>query len=175
MGPRGLTVLSLAGITALIFGLTGWRQRDSGLVAQPPQLPAATSSPTAASSPAAASPSATSSATASAAPAPSATAGPPLASEPYASYSYLVWPGPVSANGRLALAGFSLTVTRKAGGITVNAIQDGEKMTSASHFYAGGAKVYVIDSNLGDEGGSTDYNTADDGLIVTNAQGRVLG
>jgi len=86
-----------------------------------------------------------------------------------------VWPGPLSADTRLAMAGFVLKVTRQANGITVNAVQDGTKMTGASHFYPGGAKVYVLDSSLGDEGGSVDYNTTDDGLVVTNAQGQVLG
>lgn len=143
MGPRGLTVLSVAGIAGIVFGISGWTQRDTGLVGG--------------------------------ASAPSAAAGPRLASEPFASYAYQVWPGPVSADGRLALDGFSLTVTRKAGGITVNAIQDGEKMTGASRFYPGGAKVYILDSNLGDEGGSVDYDRADDGLVVTNAHGQVLG
>jgi hypothetical protein len=85
-----------------------------------------------------------------------------------------VWPGPLSADGKLALAGFSLTVTRESGGIAVKAIQDGTPMTSVSHFYAGGVKVYVLDSNLGDEGGSVDYDESDDGLVVTNAQGQVL-
>jgi hypothetical protein len=49
-------------------------------------------------------------------------------------------------------------------------------MPSVSHFYPGGAKVYALDSNLGDDtGGDTDYNNTDDGLVVTNAQGQVLG
>lgn len=73
------------------------------------------------------------------------------------------------------MTGFTLDVTRQAGGISVKAIQDGQAMTAASHFYPGGAKVYVLDSNLGDDGGgNVDYDESDDGLIVTNAQGQVL-
>ena len=49
-------------------------------------------------------------------------------------------------------------------------------MASVSHFYPGGAKVYILDSDLGDDAGpNTDYNDTDDGLIVTNALGQVLG
>ena len=81
----------------------------------------------------------------------SAAAGPELSAEPYASFAYQVWPGPLGAESRLAMAGFVLTVTRRANGIAVNAVQDGTKMTGASHFYPGGAKVYVLDSSLGDE------------------------
>jgi hypothetical protein len=72
------------------------------------------------------------------------------------------------------MAGFTLSVTRRGGGIAVSATNDGQALKSASHFYPGGAKVYVIDSNLGDEGGSVDYDTADDGLAVTNSRGQVL-
>jgi hypothetical protein len=161
LGPRGLTVLSIAGIAGVFLGILGWTQRGTGLV-----TPLVTGSPSAAASP---------SAGPSAAASPSAAAGPQLSSEPFAAYAYQVWPGPLTADARLAMAGFTLTVTRQPGGITVKAVQDGQNMTGASHSYPGGAKVYVIDSSLGDEGGSVDYNVTDDGLIVTNAQGQVLG
>jgi hypothetical protein len=163
LGPRGMTVLSVAGIAGVFLGILGWTQRGTGLVAS---LPSASASPSIASSPSAA---------ASGSASPSAAAGPSLSSEPYASYAYQVWPGPLTADGKLAMSGFVLTVTRKANGINVNAVQDGQKMTNASHFYPGGAKVYVLDSNLGDDDGSSvDYDETDDGLIVTNAQDQVL-
>ncbi len=161
-----MTVLTIAGVAGLAFGILGWTQRGTGLV-----TPLVSASP----SSAATSPSASQPATPSPSASASAAAGPELSSLPYASYAYQVWPGPLSAEGRLAMAGFALTVTRQANGITVNAVQNGTKMTGASHFYPGGAKVYVLDSSLGDEGGSVDYNVTDDGLIVTNAQGQVLG
>lgn len=143
--------MSIAGIAGVCLAIVGWTQRGTGvvtpLVAAPPS--------TAASS--------------------TAAAGPQLSSRPYASYAYQVWPGPLSADGKLALTGFTLTVTRASGGITVKAIQDGTAMSSVSHFYPGGAKVYVLDSSLGDDGGgNVDYDESDDGLVVTNAQGQVL-
>lgn len=170
LGPRGMTVLSVAGIAGALLAVAGWSHRDAGLV-----TPSAIAPPSAASS-ASAAPS-----TASAAPSPSSSpssspaGGRLLSSEPYASYAYLVWPGPLSADGKAALTGFTLNVTRQAGGITVRAVQDGQAMTSVSHFYAGGAKVYVLDSTLGDDGsGNVDYDEADDGLVVTNSRGQVL-
>lgn len=168
LGRRGLTVLSLAGAAGVILGVLGWTQRGTGLVGP---LIAASSAPAAVHSPpSAASPSAAARAGAS----PSAAADPSLASQPYASYAYRVWPGPLTANARLALAGFSFAVTRQAGGITLSVVVNGEKVAGASRFYPGGAKVYVVDSSLGDEGGSIDYSLADDGLIVTNARGQML-
>ena len=161
MGPRGLTVLSIAGIAGLLFGVVGWKQRGIDTVTAPPV--AATSSPAAASSPSA---TAAAAVPASAA----AAAGPLLSSMPYASFAYLVWPGPVSADGKLAMSRWKLTVTRQAGGITVQAAEDGQSMASVSRFYPGGAKVYILDSDLGaDAAGNTN-----EGLEVTNTQGQVL-
>ncbi len=150
-------MLSIAGIAGVCLAIVGWTQRGTGPVA--PLITTPSPSVTASSAPAASS---------------SSAAGPPLSSQQYASYAYQVWPGPLSSDARLAMAGFVLKVTRQANGITVSAVQDGQKMTSASHFYPGGARVYVIDSSLGDEGGSVDYNVTDDGLVVTNARGQVL-
>ena len=161
MGPRGLTVLSIAGIAGLLFGVVGWKQGGIDTVTAPPV--AATSSPAAASSP---SGTATATVPASAA----AAAGPLLSSMPYASFAYLVWPGPVSTDGKLAMSRWKLTVTRQAGGITVQAAEDGQSMASVSRFYPGGAKVYILDSDLGaDAAGNTN-----EGLEVTNTQGQVL-
>ncbi len=169
LGPRGLTVLSIAGIAGVCLAIVGWTQRGTGLVA--PLI----STPPAATATATAPPTPTPTPTPTATPSPTAAAGPQLRTESYASYAYQVWPGPLSVDGKLALTGFVLTVTRQSGGITVKAIQDGTPMTSVSHFYASGAKVYVLDSNLADDGGgNVDYDESDDGLVVTNAQGQVL-
>lgn len=163
MGPRGLTVLSIAGIAGLLFGVVGWKQGGMYTVTAPPV--AATSSPAAASSP-----SATVSASATVPASAAGAAGPLLSSMPYASFAYLVWPGPVSADGKLAMSRWKLTVTRQAGGITVQAAEDGQSMASVSGFYPGGAKVYILDSDLGaDAAGNTN-----EGLEVTNTQGQVL-
>jgi hypothetical protein len=162
VGPRGLTVLSIAGIAGLLFGAVGWKQRGIDVVAAAPPV-AASSAPAATSAPPA-------SATATAQAATSTAAGPLLSTMPYASIAYLVWPGPVSTDGKLALSRWKLTITRQPGGITVQAAQDGQSMGAVSHFYPGGAKVYILDSDL--SGNSP--GTTDEGLEVTNAQGQVL-
>jgi len=155
-----LTVLSIAGIAGLLFGVVGWKQRGVDAVTAPP-VPAVTSSPSAA---------ATAPVSASEGTGAGTDAGPLLSSMPYASFAYLVWPGPVSADGKLAMSRWKLTVTRQAGGITVQAAEDGQSMASVSHFYPGGAKVYILDSDLG----ANAPGTTDEGLEVTNTQGQVL-
>jgi hypothetical protein len=153
LGPRGIALLSVTGIAGVILAVLGWSQRGTGLIAGQSGAPLPSAAPGASGPPG---------------------AGPALRSEPYASYTYQVWPGPLSANGRQAIAGFTLAVASRGGGIALRADQNGQAMRSASHFYPGGAKVYAIDSTLGDEGGNTDYDTADDGLVVTNSRGQVL-
>ena len=166
LGPRGMTVLSIAGIAGVFLGIVGWTQRGTGLLAP---LVSASPSPSASTPSGSASPSAAASGSASAA------AGPQLSSQPYASFAYLVWPGPVTATAKIALSGWALTITRQPGGITVKAALNGQAMTSISHFYPGGAKVYALDSDLGDDvSGGADNNDSDDGLVITNAQGQVL-
>lgn len=157
MGPRGLTVLSIAGIAGLLFGVVGWKQGGTDLVAAPSVPASSSSAPAAAGSPSATAPV-------------SAAAGPLLSSMPYASFAYLVWPGPVSADGKLAMSRWKVTVTRQADGIAVQAAEDGQSMASVSHFYPGGAKVYILDSNLS----ANSPGTTNEGLEVTNAQGQVL-
>jgi hypothetical protein len=153
VGPRGLTVLSIAGVAGLLFAVVGWKQAGTDTAAAAP-APAGASSTSAATVPASA----------------AAAAGPLLSSMPYAPFAYLVWPGPVSANGKLAMSRWKLTVTRQAGGITVQAAEDGQAMASVSHFYPGGAKVYILDSDLG----ANAPGTTNEGLEVTNTRGQVL-
>jgi len=71
------------------------------------------------------------------------------------------------------MSGLTVSVTRQAGGIAVRAGVTGQPLPAA-RFYAGGGKVYILESNLGDDSGDLDYNLGDDGLIVTNLQGRIV-
>jgi hypothetical protein len=164
VGPRGLSVLVIAGIAGALFGVSGWKQSRADVISAPPVSASSSPAATAGPSPAASSPSAAATGAA------AATAGPQLSSMPYASFAYEVWPGPVSASGKIALSRWTLTVTRQAGGITVQAAHDGQAMASVSHFYPGGAKVYILDSDLSNNASGT----TDEGLEVTNAQGQVL-
>jgi len=172
MGFRGLTVLVLAGLAGIALAVLGWSQRYTGLVAHAvgglgsasaPAAPAA--SPRSAAAAPQAGPSAASSA--------SASPGPLLSSEPYAQFAYLEWPGTPSVAARQAASGLTISVTPRSGGIAVQAGVAGHPAGPA-HFYANGRGVYVIESSLGDDTASVDYNLGDDGLVVTDAHGRIL-
>ena len=187
VGRRGLTLLAVSAVAGVVLGAHGWSGRRGGL---PPPLAGLHASPTA-SPTASASPASTTTAPVSAAssspptqgpvaasPSPAATSaaptpGPKLSSQPYASYAFQVWPGPVSAAGKAAETGLVISVRRQGSGIVVTAGVAGQP-PPPPRFYPGGTKVYVIEASMGDDSGNSDFNLGDDGLAVTNAQGRIL-
>ena len=175
VGQWGLAVMAVTAITGLVFALHGWSDRG-GSAASP--LGAGTvaggATPTA---PGSAIPSAGSQSSSPASPAPSASpagqAGPLLSSEPFAQASFRVWPGPMSSAAKQALTGLTVTVHNRASGLSVTAGVTGQGPGSTK-LYVGGVRVYVVEASLGDDSGNSDYNLGDDGLVVTNAQGRVV-
>lgn len=71
------------------------------------------------------------------------------------------------------MTGLTITVTRTAQGIRVIAGVIGQPPAPAQ-VYPGGTRVYVVEAALGDDSNNADYNLGDDGVIVTNAAGRIL-
>jgi hypothetical protein len=180
IGFRGLTVLLIAGLAGVALAVLGWSQRYTGLVAHAVGGLSSASAPAApAASPRPATPASPRSAATAAQPGPSAASsaparpGPLLSSEPYAQYAYLEWPGTPSVAAQQAASGLTIAVTRQPGGIAVRAGVAGQA-TGPAHFYANGRGVYVIESSLGDDAANVDYNLGDDGLVVTDARGRIL-
>lgn len=189
VGARGVTLLSVAAIAGLILGIHGWSVRGHG--AAPGLSPvagkavsASAASPSAgspsANSPSANSPSAqpsqsgnSAAPTQGATPAATPIPGAKLSAQSYASYAYQVWPGAISQAGQAALTGLSVKVTKQGAGIQVAAGVNGQP-AQAPVFYPGGVKVWIIESSLGDDSGNSDYSLGDDGLVVTDAQGRML-
>jgi hypothetical protein len=175
VGPRGLALLAATAIAATLLAVHGWAGRGSGLApgslaaggpargqrghgqATPARAASGARTPARASAPAGA---------------PRAAPGPLLSSEPYASYAFRVWPGSPAPSARLAMTGLRVSVRRHGTGLLVAAGLAGQPLP-APHLYSAGARVYVVEVSLGDDSGGTDYNLGDDGLVVTNAQGRL--
>jgi hypothetical protein len=166
VGRWGLALMALTGIMGLVLALHGWS--DRGTRAAPPLAVGRATPSTASPIPPATSPAAVAPSTA-----PAAQPGPLLSSEPYAKASFQIWPGPVSSAAKQALTGLTVTVHKRRGGISVTAGVMGQGPGSTKA-YAGGARVYVIEAALGDDSGDADYNLGDDGLVVTDAQGRII-
>lgn len=167
-GPLGLALLAVTALTGVVLAVHGWSGRHSGLPAgalaasspsQAPSAPAPSSSaPAATPSGPGASPSGP---------------GPLLSAQSYAQYSFRVWPGTPSAAAQAALTGLTVKVARRGSGIMVTAGVIGQPANPAQ-FYAHGAVVYVVEASLGDDSGNSDYSLGDDGLVVTDAQGRIV-
>ena len=184
IGVRGLTLLAVAGVAGIGLGIHGWSVRHQAVSAgfAGPQVSPGTSTRGASKAPgrpghSAGRTSAPADGPSAPAPASSAAAppapGPKLSSQAYASRSFRVWPGPVSSAARAAATGLVITVHRHGSGIMVAASVAGQS-PAAPRFYTTGASVYVIEATLGDDSGNTDFNLGDDGIVVTDAQGRIV-
>lgn len=159
VGPRGATVLLAAAVAGGLLAVHGWSTRQEG--PPPGALGGASAGSATSTSPPGGGPAAR-----------TAGAGPLLASESFASYAYPVWPGAPSAAAKAAMTGLSISVRTTGSGISVSAGVSGQPGTARA--YPGGARVYVVEASMGDEAGSSDYNLGDDGVVVTDAQGRIV-
>jgi hypothetical protein len=79
----------------------------------------------------------------------------------------------VSAAAKAALTGLSVTVHPQDGGLSVTAGVNGQP-AGPPRVYPTAARVYIVEASMGDDSGNSDYNLGDDGLVVTDAQGRLL-
>ena len=172
VGRWGFATLAATGIAGIFLGAHGWSVRTSGQPSvslgtsqSPAATPATSHSP---SSPAGSSPAA------SPTPGPSASAAnrPLLSAQPFASSAFQVWPGTPDAAAAQALTGLTVLVKQQGSTLIVTAGVTGQKGQVGR--YVGGARVYVVESSLGDDAGNTDYNLSDDALVVTDAKGGII-
>jgi hypothetical protein len=183
VGRWGLAVLAVTGVAGLVLAIHGWS--GAGASAAPPLAGGPLGTASAAPSATVPSPAASQATSAAGAPAPPAARspgaagssspapGPLLSSEPFASVAYQIWPGPVSGTAHQALTGLAISVHNRGSGLAVTAAARGQG-AAATHLYHGGVRVYVVEATMGDDSGNSDYSLGDDGLVVTDAQGRIL-
>lgn len=157
VGSRGITLLLVAAVAGIALAAHGWLDRKSGVV------PGALGGVSTSASPGGGSPAQSN----------AARVGPTLRSESFAPYAFLVWPGPQNAAAKTAMTGLSIAVHRTGSGISVSAGVISQRQAPA-RCYVGGARVYVVEASLGDEAGNSDYNLGDDGVVVTDAHGRIV-
>lgn len=87
--------------------------------------------------------------------------------------AYRIWPGPAGSAASQALTGLAVSVHQRASGLAVSAAARGQG-PATSRLYPGGVRVYVVEASLGDDSGNLDYSLGDDGVVVTDAQGRIV-
>ena len=171
VGPLGLTLLAAAGVAGILLAAHGWAHHTtSRALGSLGAAPTAAATAPAATQSAGAPPTAGPTAPASAA---ARKPGPLLASQSFASYAFAIWPGTPSTAANAALTGLTVRVQRQNAGLSITAGVNGQAAGPAQ-FYPKGAHVYVVEATMGDDSGSSDYNLGDDGLVVTDAQGRII-
>lgn len=171
----GASTLALAALVGAGLGSYGLTSRSGG--ALPHALTAAGSvgrAGSAATPAPSGSPTPNGSTSPSAAPTTPVKLGPKLSATQYGSYAYRVYPGPLTSTAKAALAGFSVHVARSGANLLVTVSVPGSGQPPIKQQYAASDRVYFVEANFGDDSGSTELNPGDDGLVVTNAAGRII-
>lgn len=101
-------------------------------------------------------------------------AGPYLAATPYAAYAFQIYPGTISSTTRQALSGFDVAVKPTGSKIRLTVALVGSSQTNVDQTYPAEDRVYFVETNLGDDSGNGEFNLGDDGLVITDAQGRIV-
>jgi hypothetical protein len=174
VGRRGALVLGVAGVIGVALAVHGYGRGvvPAGSVVTPTTHAAAAAPTTTTTSGATATRSTTppSSTTTSA---PAQKLGPLLSSTQYAPYAFEIYPATPSSQARLAETGFHISVTSGPTKITVHVTVSGSSAAQNSS-YALGDRVYFVETTFGDDSGDSDYNLGDDGILVTDPNGRIV-
>lgn len=183
VGRWGAALLIASGVLGVVLAVHGYGAgagMTSSVVSSVNRTagPAATAGPkTGGHHPAQGSRPATHSTTTSTAPAPgrrSQKLGPPLASSAYARYAYQLYPAPMSSQAAAATAGFSVKVKPGSGSFSLSVSAVGTSAVPQTSTYPTGDRVYFVETTLGDDSNNSDYNFGDDGVVITDAKGRIV-
>lgn len=174
IGSRGLAVLAVAGLVGVGLAVHGYGHGvvvsgQSGIAGL-----AATGGSHARSSTPGASPTSSTQSTTQSPSAASQKLGPLLSSTSYAPYAFRVYPGPESTQARQATAGFRVQVTPRGGMIELSFSAAGSTQGAQTATFPPSDRVYFVEATFGDDSGDVDYNSGDDGLVVTDASGHVV-
>jgi len=173
VGPRGLLLLGATGVFGLALAVHGYG-RGSVVSGATAFASPAKSSKAPPSRPLKSTITSTSPPSSSTSSVSNPKLGPLLSSTQYASYAYQLYPGQESSQTKLATAGFDVRITPSAGNIDVSVSATGSTQGAQSSTYPASDHVYFIEASLGDDSGNSEYNYGDDGVLVTNADGRIV-
>lgn len=176
IGRRGIALLSLTAVGSIGLALHGYGQ---GASTGSSSLSAVAAGPSTSSSSSQSSPRKTSTSTTAAAGNSSTTTttpklGPLLSSTQYASLAYKIYPGTPNSKTKLATTGFSIQVKSSGNHEVLSVGLAGSSSPPQTSTIQKGDSVYFVETTLGDDSGNSDYSGGDDGVIVTNPQGRII-
>lgn len=100
-----------------------------------------------------------------------------FSSSPYSQVSYQIFPGPLSSVAKEMMAGIKMaTSTNPDGSIKLSINPTSSNIKGLSYNLASGDKVYIIETSLGEDNPSSNYDGiySDDGAIVVNSAGYII-
>lgn len=96
-----------------------------------------------------------------------------FSNQPYAPYSYLIYPGTPSSPAQAALSGFSISTTQLQNGsamITLALVSIGGNQTV---ILKPGFKLYFVETSFGDDSFGGESSLGDDGYVTVDPNGYV--
>jgi hypothetical protein len=99
--------------------------------------------------------------------------GPLLSQTQYAPFAFQIYPGTPSSAASQALVGFQVSFKSLGNGkeqITI--VANGQSQTAS---FNATDKLYFVETRMGDDGFGQDNNFGDDGFILTDAGGHIVG
>jgi hypothetical protein len=97
-----------------------------------------------------------------------------FSSEPYYGYSYLISPGNLSRQSKLALDGYSMAVNPNVNGSQNVTLSVLGTSISGTLTMSQGEKLYIVETSFGDDAPSYDSSLGDDGFVLVDANGYVV-
>lgn len=97
-----------------------------------------------------------------------------FSNQPYASYSYLIYPGTPSSQAQAALSGFTISTTQLQNGsamITLVLVSTGSNSTV---ILKPGYRLYFIETSFGDDSFGGESSLGDDGYVTVDPNGYVV-
>lgn len=178
VGRNGFIVLTVAAVGSVALAFHGYGHgispngsalavTSSSTTSSGPSTTTSAPAPSTSSTKAKASPKASTSTTA-------PKLGPLLSSTQYASVAYRLYPSPASSRAKLATSGFNISVKLSGNNEVISVSVAGSSAPSQTSKFQKGDIVYFVETAFGDDSGNRDYSGGDDGIIVTNAQGRIV-
>jgi len=101
--------------------------------------------------------------------------GPLLSDMWYASRAHEIYPVMTVAPSDQILTGFQIKVRPGGGGTETVTVTDLQDNTAQTATISRDNRLYFVETRLGDDGADGETNNGDDGFVVTDTQGRILG
>lgn len=148
VGLRGLIVLSISAVIALVLGLRSLNDQSlSDLQKTLANGPSTTQT---------------------------VKLGPALSATRYARAAHQLYPGPIDRQTQEALIGFNVSFQHHESQVMMTLSVKGRSDPPVQRTYDASDKIYFVETNMDDDDNNKEMNFGDDGIVATDAQGRII-